>query len=56
MWASAIMAFVKGGASTLSAVGLNSWWGPFIPAAFVIIFFRWLSRPKQTGAGTSKGR
>ena len=56
MWASAIMAFVKGGASTLSAVGLNNWWGPFIPAAFVIIFFRWLSRPKQSGAGMSKGR
>jgi undecaprenyl-diphosphatase len=47
MWASAIMAFVKGGASTLSAVGLNRWWGPFIPAAFVILFFRWLSRPKR---------
>ena len=49
MWASAIMAFVKGGASTLGAVGLNKWWGPFIPAALVVIFFRWLSRPKRQG-------
>ncbi len=47
-WAGAIMAFVKGGSSTLSAFGLDRWWGPFIPAAIVIIFFRWLSRPKRT--------
>jgi membrane protein DedA with SNARE-associated domain len=44
-WASAIMAFVKGGSSTLSAFGLNAWWGPFVPAVLVILFFRWLSRP-----------
>jgi membrane protein DedA with SNARE-associated domain len=44
-WASAIMAFVKGGSSTLSAFGLNAWWGPFVPAVLVIFFFRWLSRP-----------
>jgi membrane protein DedA with SNARE-associated domain len=43
-WAATIMAFVKGGSTTLSAFGLNSWWGPFIPAALVILFFRWLSR------------
>ena len=42
-WAGAIMAFVKGGSSTLSAFGLNAWWGPFIPAVMVIIFFRWLA-------------
>ena len=42
-WASAIMLFVKGGATTLSAFGLNTWWGPFIPAILVIVFFRWLS-------------
>jgi len=45
VWAGAIMAFVKGGATTLSAFGLNAWWGPFIPAVIVIVFFRWLSRP-----------
>jgi membrane protein DedA with SNARE-associated domain len=42
-WAGAIMVFVKGGSSTLNAFGLNTWWGPFIPAVFVILFFRWLS-------------
>ena len=46
-WAGAIMAFVKGGASTLDAFGLNAWWGPFVPAVMVILFFRWLSRPKR---------
>lgn len=45
-WAGAIMAFVKGGSSTLTAFGLNAWWGPFIPAIVVILFFRWLSRPR----------
>jgi membrane protein DedA with SNARE-associated domain len=45
-WAAAIMAFVKGGASTLNAFGLNVWWGPFIPAVVVILFFRWLGRPR----------
>ena len=43
-WAGAIMLFVKGGSSTLDAFGLNVWWGPFIPATAVILFFRWLSR------------
>jgi membrane protein DedA with SNARE-associated domain len=43
-WAGAIMAFVKGGASTLNAFGLRAWWGPFVPAVLVILFFRWLSR------------
>ena len=47
-WAGAIMLFVKGGASTLNAFGLNAWWGPFIPAILVIVFFRWLSsRPAR---------
>ena len=46
-WASTIMAFVQGGASTLSAFGLGSWWGPLIPAALVILFFRWLGRSKR---------
>ena len=46
-WAATIMAFVKGGSSTLNAFGLNAWWGPFIPAIAVILFFRWLSRPRR---------
>ena len=47
-WAGAIMAFVQGGSSTLVAFGLTRWWGPFIPALAIVIFFRWLSRPKRT--------
>jgi membrane protein DedA with SNARE-associated domain len=47
-WAGTIMLFVKGGSSTLNAFGLNVWWGPFIPAVLVILFFRWLSsRPAR---------
>ena len=30
-WAGAIMLLVRGGSRTLSAFGLNAWWGPFIP-------------------------
>jgi undecaprenyl-diphosphatase len=45
-WAGAIMLFVKTGSSTLSAFGLTRWWGPFIPAVLVIVFFRWLARKK----------
>lgn len=44
-WAGSIMLFVKLGSHTLSAIGLNAWWGPLIPAVFVILFFRWLGRP-----------
>jgi membrane protein DedA with SNARE-associated domain len=42
-WAGSIMLFVKAGATTLSAIGLNAWWGPLIPAAVVVLFFRWLA-------------
>jgi membrane protein DedA with SNARE-associated domain len=47
LWASAIMLFVKEGARTMSAIGLNGWWGPFIPAAMLILFVFWLSRPSR---------
>ena len=47
-WASAIMLFVKSGTSTLLAFGLSAWWGPFVPAVMVILFFRWLSRPRTS--------
>jgi membrane protein DedA with SNARE-associated domain len=46
-WASAIMLFVKGGATTLSAFGLNAWWGPFLPAVLLIAFVAWVSRPSR---------
>jgi len=42
-WAGTIMLFVKSGSKTLGAMGLDVWWGPFIPAILVVIFFRWLS-------------
>ena len=57
-WAAAIMAFVKGGSTTLGAFGLISWWGPFIPAILVVVLFRWLGRrsrrrePDSTGSRT----
>ena len=41
------MLFVKLGSNALSAFGLNAWWGPLIPAVFVVLFFRWLSLPKR---------
>ena len=46
-WAGVIMLFVKLGSTALGAFGVNAWWGPLIPAVFVILFFRWLSRPKR---------
>ena len=46
-WAGTILLFVRFGSNTLSAFGLNVWWGPFIPAVFVILFFRWLGRPAR---------
>jgi membrane protein DedA with SNARE-associated domain len=46
-WAGAIMLFVKLGAKTLNAFGLNAWWGPFVPAILLILFLRWLSRPAR---------
>jgi membrane protein DedA with SNARE-associated domain len=49
MWAGAIMVFVAGGSSALGAFGLNHWWGPFIPALAVIVFFRWLGRGQVRG-------
>ena len=42
-WAGSIMLLVRGGSRTLSAFGLDAWWGPFIPAVLIILFFRWLS-------------
>jgi membrane protein DedA with SNARE-associated domain len=46
-WASTIMLLIKGGSQTLVAFGLNAWWGPFIPAIMIVVFFRWLSRPTR---------
>jgi membrane protein DedA with SNARE-associated domain len=49
-WAGAIMLFVKTGSATLNAFGLNAWWGPLVPAALVVAFFRWLGRPAPNRA------
>ena len=46
-WAGSIMLFVKTGSATLTAFGLQAWWGPLIPAAMVVLFFRWLARPTR---------
>jgi membrane protein DedA with SNARE-associated domain len=46
-WAGTIMLLVRGGSRTLVAFGLNAWWGPFLPAALIILFFRWLSLPTR---------
>ena len=46
-WAGSILLFVKLGANTLNAYGLDAWWGPLIPAVLVILFFRWLSLPER---------
>jgi membrane protein DedA with SNARE-associated domain len=46
-WAGTIMLMIKAGSQTLVAFGLNAWWGPFIPAVLIVLFFRWLSRPPR---------
>jgi membrane protein DedA with SNARE-associated domain len=43
-WAGAILLLVALGSQALVAFGLSKWWGPLIPAALVVLFFRWLSR------------
>jgi membrane protein DedA with SNARE-associated domain len=49
-WASGIMfIIVELGASSLSALGVKTWWTPVIPAVIVVLFFRWLSRAGPQG-------
>ena len=49
-WANAIMfMIVELGASSLSALGVKTWWAPAIPALIVVLFFRWLSRAGPPG-------
>jgi undecaprenyl-diphosphatase len=46
-WASAIMLIVvKLGPDAMRALGLEGWWGVLVPAALVLLFFRWLGRPR----------
>ena len=47
-WAGAIMLVViRLGPGVLSAIGLRGWWSPIVPAVLVVIFFRWLGRPRK---------
>ena len=53
-WASAIMLIVaRLGPRAMAALGLSGWWAPIVPAVFVLLFFRWLSRdsPPKGGKG-----
>ena len=48
-WASAIMFVIRSlGPTSLSALGIKAWWAPLVPAAIVILFFRWLSSINPT--------
>jgi membrane protein DedA with SNARE-associated domain len=48
-WAAAIMSIVAwGGPAALAWIGLRGWWAIGIPAALVVLFFRWLA--KASGA------
>ena len=47
-WASAIMLVViKLGPNAMNALGLEGWWGALVPAVLVLVFFRWLGRPRK---------
>jgi membrane protein DedA with SNARE-associated domain len=47
-WAGAIMFAIRSlGVSSLSALGIKTWWAPVIPAVIVVLFFQWLSRTGQ---------
>ena len=49
LWAGSIMlVIIKIGPGALNMLGLDVWWAPAIPALFVFLFFRWLSRPKRS--------
>jgi hypothetical protein len=41
-----MLVVVKLGPDAMSALGLKGWWGFLVPAALVLLFFRWLGRPR----------
>src|SRR3954451_721102 len=48
-WASAIMLVViQIGPNAMSSLGLKGWWATLVPAALVLLFFRWLGRTRRT--------
>jgi membrane protein DedA with SNARE-associated domain len=45
VWASAIMSVVAwGGPAAMAWVGLKGWWAIAVPAAMIVLFFRWLGK------------
>ena len=47
-WAGSIMLVVaKLGPNALRRFGLEGWWGAIVPAVLVLVFFRWLARPRR---------
>lgn len=48
LWAGTIMFVVAwGGPDVLAWLGLRGWWAPLLPAALVLLFFRWLARESR---------
>ena len=47
-WASAIMFIILWlGPASLGAFGVRAWWAPIVPAALLVLFFRWLAKAGQ---------
>jgi membrane protein DedA with SNARE-associated domain len=56
LWAGSIMLVViKLGPDAMSALGLKGWWGALVPAVMLLLFFRWLGRPRTRGTPTDQG-
>jgi membrane protein DedA with SNARE-associated domain len=63
VWASTIMSIVAwGGPAAMAWIGLEGWWAIAVPAAMIVLFFRWLGRastaledePSELGQGRSR--
>ncbi len=45
LWAGTIMLIVAwGGPNAMAWLGLGGWWSALLPAALILLFFRWLGR------------
>lgn len=48
LWAGAIMLIVAwGGPNALAWIGLSGWWSALLPAALILVFFRWLGKESR---------
>jgi membrane protein DedA with SNARE-associated domain len=63
VWASAILSVVAwGGPAALAWIGLDGWWAIAVPAAMIVLFFRWLGKasialedePSEPGTGRAR--